>query len=852
MPNYIYLAAFSILLLNPLVMGQMPARREPKNYSQWKDALNTDKAVDPKTIQVPEGYAVELLYSATKDQGSLISLAFDAKGRLYVGRESKGIIRLTLPKMQEGKLAGEAIAGQIKIESVNEELLEPRGLLFVENELYVNANNSKGFYRLRDGNGDDTFDEVKLLKAIPGDVGHGRNDLTLGPDGKLYLILGNDTLLPEGFQQGVSAYRNYERDRLLPCDWNKNLFNYGVKPPAGVLVRTDREGGEWEVVAGGLRNPFGIAFNRQGDAFTFDADMEWDAGATWYRPTRINHLVSGGDFGWRQGVDKWRVWYPDSLPSNLDIGLASPTAVKNVPDSFRPAASPGDGGAILACDWAYGRIHWVELEPSGASYIGKDRPFISGRPLNVCDVEFGPDNSLYFVIGGRRTQSGIYRVVRVGSPEKPVAPSAEEVARMEAAKQARETRRQLEKFHGRVNPAAVDAAWPYLKHADVWLRHAARVALEAQPSASWRERALAEQNAMGGLQALLALVRVEQPSDCDAVLERLAKFDWKGLTKEERIALLRIYQLVLIRWGEQAKPHAEMLRTRMENLYPADFVEGNDLLCELLVHLESLQLVKKTLPLLDAASTPEEKLHYLMCLRLVKGPWEIEQRKLYFAWLQRAEKFPGAHYMPRFLEYIRQDAIATLREEEKVALGDLLKPAPTEDKYGDLPPRVFVKDWKLEDFQQELSTATNKPVAGDVVSGKELFVAAQCARCHRYQGEGSLVGPDLSSVGKRFGPRDMLLHTIEPSKVIDDKYKQVTVFTVQGQVLVGQQVAADAESLSVITDPTQPTKVTRVLRSDIEELKPSLLSPMPAGLLNTLEREEVMALLYYLQQGEAK
>ncbi|MFO0886091.1 MAG: hypothetical protein U0894_18230 [Pirellulales bacterium] len=54
-------------------------------------------------------------------------------------------------------------------------------------------------------------------------MGHGRNDLTLGPDGKLYLILGNDTLLPEGFQQGVSAYRNYERDRLLPCDWNKTF-----------------------------------------------------------------------------------------------------------------------------------------------------------------------------------------------------------------------------------------------------------------------------------------------------------------------------------------------------------------------------------------------------------------------------------------------------------------------------------------------------------------------------------------------------------------------------------------------------------------------------------------------------
>lgn len=852
MRHHIYLFGVVFFFLVNAIGAQEPARRVPKYYDQWKDALNAETAVDPRTIRVPEGYAIELLHSATKEEGSLISLAFDDRGRLYVGRETKGILRLTLPEMSEGKLVGEAAAKQIKIETIDDTLLEPRGLLFVEKDLFVNANNTKALFRLRDADGDDKFEEVKLLRTSPGDVGHGRNDLTQGPDGKLYLIHGNDTRLPDDFEQGVSAYRNYHTDRLLPCDWNKNLFNYGVKPPAGYLIRTDREGKQWEMIAGGFRNPFGIAFNRHGEPFTYDADMEWDAGAPWYRPTRINHIVSGGDYGWRQGVDKWRAWYPDSLPSTLDLGLGSPTAVKCVPDRFHPPTYAEDAGAILACDWAYGRIHWIDLEANGASYAAKSRPFISGRPLNVCDVEFGPDNALYFVNGGRRTQSGIYRVVKLPAKAAPAEISAEALAKGVSAKEARATRHRLEQFHGRVVDGAVDAAWPYLANSDPWLRHPARVALEAQPVATWKSRALSEKEPVVALHALLALVRVGTAEDAQPILDRLHTMDWKSLSKEDRILLLRIYQLSLIRYGRPQTIETAKLRERLEGWYPAEAVETNDLLCELLVSLESTVVVARTLPLLDAAPTPEEKLHYLMSLRLVKGLWKMEERKAYFTWLQRAEKFPGAHYMPRFLEYIRQDAVATLNEEERKELGELLLPAPKEDKYGDLPPRVFVKDWKLEDFTVEVANPAAEETKPDAGVGKQMFIAAQCARCHRFQGEGSLVGPELSSVGKRFGLRDLLLHTIEPSKVIDDKFKQVTVFTTQGLVLVGQQVAADAESLSIITDPTQPTKVTRVLRSDIEELRPSLLSPMPAGLLNTLEKEEVLSLVWYLHQSEVK
>ena len=43
--------------------------------------------------------------------------------------------------------------------------------------------------------------------------------------------------------------------------------------------------------------------------------MEWDLGTPWYRPTRINHVVSGSDYGWRSGSGKWPEYYEDSLPA---------------------------------------------------------------------------------------------------------------------------------------------------------------------------------------------------------------------------------------------------------------------------------------------------------------------------------------------------------------------------------------------------------------------------------------------------------------------------------------------------------------------------------------------------------
>ena len=77
--------------------------------------------------------------------------------------------------------------------------------------------------------------------------------------------------------------------------------------PGGAVLRFRPDGTRWEMVSNGFRNPFDLAFNEHGDLFAYDADMEWDLGMPWYRPTRICHVLPGAEWGWRNGTGKWPV-----------------------------------------------------------------------------------------------------------------------------------------------------------------------------------------------------------------------------------------------------------------------------------------------------------------------------------------------------------------------------------------------------------------------------------------------------------------------------------------------------------------------------------------------------------------
>jgi putative heme-binding domain-containing protein len=798
-----------LLTLSICATSALPGAAAPvpvdEDYNQWKQALGTNAATAPAHITARPDFRVELIRSARPEEGSWVALAFDPKGRIVVAREDRGLLRMTMGSN-----------GPVRVATINTNLLECRGLLFAHGALYANANNSKGLYRLRDLDGDDQFEDVQLLRATPGGVGHGRNQLALGPDGKIYSIHGDDVGLPREGVSTNSPLRHYGEDRLLACDWDKHLFNASAKMPFGHLIRTDAEGHSWELVAGGMRNPFGIDFNEQGDLFTFDADMEWDAGMPWYHPTRVLHLVAGGDYGWRRGTGVLPVWSADTLPSVVDIGLGSPTAVKfgtksNFPKPWR--------SALFILDWAYGKIHAVHLQPMGASYTGRAEVFLTGRPLNVTGIDFGPDGAMYFTTGGRRTQSGLYRVLWRGSettaPNQTVPPVRRE-----------------------------NDLWSALDSADAWERHRARIELEMRPADEWRERALGEKRPTAAFTALLALVRSGEKAPERSIVNRFQELMVQPLTAEQELIALRTLAVYFIRMGKPDAPAAERFSKLLESRYPRSDPRVNQSLCELLVYLESTNIISKTLDLLDVAATQEEKLHYLFDLRLVKSGWTVEDHRRYFTWLARARRdFHGARMLPTALNYIRADAEATLTPAERTALADVLaildKPATPAPP----PPiqRPFVKQWTMADFNQ--LTSGNR----DRNRGRRLFTEIGCAQCHRVGTAGGVAGPDLTAVGSRFDRRALLESIIEPSRVIADVYRTVSVTTKSGAIYDGRIVAEDANTVTLALNPVDPDHQQRVSRKEIVSRRISDISAMPQELLNTLTRDEILDLLGWLE-----
>ena len=325
--------------------------------------------------------------------------------------------------------------------------------------LYVMVNEGNelthGLYRVLDNDGDDQFDEVKLLKEIDGSGEHGLHAIVPSPDGEsLYIVCGNQSNIFEPDTSRVPLH--WGEDHLLPR--LETGFMAGVLAPGGFIMKTDPNGAEWELIANGFRNEFDAAFNRDGELFTFDADMEWDIGDPWYRPTRVNHVISGAEFGWRNGAGKWPDYYFDSYGAVINIGPGSPTGVAFGYGAKFPAKYQD---AFYIADWSFGKLYAIHLKPEGASYVGEPEEFITGQPFPITDVIINPhDGAMYVTVGGRQTQSALYRITYVGSE------STEPSERDPTFRAERKVRSQLESFHGRRDPQAVDAAWPHLGSSD--------------------------------------------------------------------------------------------------------------------------------------------------------------------------------------------------------------------------------------------------------------------------------------------------------------------------------------------------------------------------------------------------
>lgn len=850
-----------------------------------KEVVNDDPKV--QKISLPEGFAVEHIYSPSDSgKGSWVSMTFDDKGRMITSDQFGALYRIELPpigadstvKPKIEKLDLPKAPGDT---STNVSIGFAQGLLWANNSLYVMVNHNanekfatgSGLYRLQDTNGDDQFDKMTEMLALEGDGEHGPHSVILGPDSAIYVVAGNFTKIPK-----MNAYRitpNNQPDNLIPYILDTHGHDADSYNHGGWVAKTNADGSHWELIASGFRNTFDIEFNNDGELFAYDSDMEWDFGMPWYRPTRILHVTSGSEFGWRKGTAKWDANFMDNLPAVLNVGQGSPTNLINphnakFPEHYR--------NSLLAFDWSFGIIYSIHLIPDGATYKAEAEEFVSGSPLALTDGLIGPDGALYFLTGGRKLESDLYRVYYKDQDKINIA--KQDAVIPDGVK----LRREIEKYHkDSADVTAVAKIWPYLGYKDRHIRYAARVALEHQPLESWRKLAFEETNVVRLTEAMMAMSHVGDSTLQNLIFAKLATIPVEKLNATMLSNLTRVYEVNMARMGIPQGEIKDNLVKRLDPLYPASNNNLNRQLSKLLIVLGSENAVPKSLALLKVAKDEVDESVFMSSSNLIlrnpqygmdiadmlanippaqqiflattlsgtdKG-WTPELREEYFKWYYDAFGFKGGNSYIGFIDNARKLALKNVPSDKLVYYGklsgdSLLNGSGKRLAENVVHPKGPGRKWEVD---SALKVLDEDKAVRDFKRGKELFIAVKCQSCHTMKGEGGSIGPDLTQLGTRFTKKDMLEAIIEPSKVISDQYESKVFNMKDGSSLLGRLMSEDDNNYVISQNPYAPQVTKSIAKKDVKDIKRSEISIMPPGTLNTMSPDEVRDIMAYLMSG---
>ncbi|MEM7476139.1 MAG: cytochrome C, partial [Planctomycetota bacterium] len=558
---------------------------------------------------------------------------------------------------------------------------------------------------------------------------------------------------------------------------------------------------------------------------------------------------------------KWPSYYEDSLPPVVEIGPGSPTGVVSAEGAKFPTRYQD---AIFALDWTFGTIYAVHLQPDGAGYTGVAEHFVYSTPLPVTDAVI-VNGDLIFTVGGRGTQSAMFRVSYVGHEPTDTPKSVDKLA---AA--AREKRQSLEQYHAHQDDAAVAAAWPELNNEDRFIRYAARVALESQPVDSWSSKVYKEPDPRSRIVATIALARSGTSSHRKSAIKGLLALPAESLQESDQLKLLRAYALTFLRLGRPTELEREAIVAQIDPLLPSKSGDVNTELIRVLTYLQAPSVIAKAMQLIREAKEPElpdwgelatrnanyggtvlqmlnnhpptREIGYAFILRNMRSGWTLGERRSYFEFLNRAAKASGGASYTGYLQRLRDEALGNCSNEERAALenvtGENFNPTPD---FAVSAPKGPGQMWTLE---KAIEAARAKP---NFENGRSLYFSVKCGNCHRLRGLGGNIGPDLTSVPNKFDSRYVVQAIVEPSKDISDQYGSSVVLLEDGRILTGLTVN-DGENITVYPMNPDERPIT-VPRAEVDAIRNSKVSQMPMELLNSLNAQEIADLVGYVMAG---
>ena len=716
-----------------------------------------------------------------------------------------------------------------------------------------------------------------MLRSFDGDGEHGPHNIALAPDGQsLYLVLGNHTDIPQDL--GSAIPKNWDEDNLLPVIKDPSGHANDVKAPGGWVVKTDFEGKTWTIVNVGLRNTYDIAFNPDGELFGFDSDMEYDMGMPWYRPIRLCHLTSGGDFGWRTGTGKFASEFPDNLPGIANLGQGSPTGLLEgdglkFPEYYR--------NGLYLFDWSYGTMYFASLTPKGSSYTAEVSEFLSGVPLPLTNGIVGNDGALYFLTGGRRLESALYKLSYTGELNSKVKGLNEN----ELGKKERVLRKKIETFQTKADANQIEFIVKNLDHDDRYIRFSSRVALENQDVNIWKYQVAKGESVLRKTAIAIAIAHQGEDNDRIMALKTLSEMDWSVFNATEKIDFIRAIELLIIRTKQDLEPAVK--KAIKDKLLPAYLNESpsiNKQLSAVLSYLDVSEILEPTIYKMENDTITsnlksdylsgdvskrsdqygkdvenmlknmpnQQNISFAKSLSEVKTGWTKALRERYFRWYNRALKKSGGKQYANFIKAIQRRALENVPDDEREYFEALSSESMNEqiDLMKDVKmPEGPGKNYTVSDVEKVFA-ANNKSV--NFKNGENFFRASLCISCHSIKGIGGNSGPELTQVGTRFSIKDIAEAIIHPSKTVSDRYRNTIYHLNNGNTITGRPVEERDDDIIVSVNAFSPDITSKIKRSDIVKTEASEHSAMPAGLINSLNEKELSDLVAFLVAGGDK
>ena len=389
----------------PLDPGVVPETAASKSavVVSLKDFDSKKSAPPSDRFKTKPGFIVDEVLDHSS-VGSVIAMAFNEFGHIVASQEG-GPLVLIYDADKDGTPE--------KTREYCTLVQNVQGILPLNGDVYVTGDGPEGagLYRLIDEDRNGELEKAEILVQFQGTAGeHGAHQITFGPDGCIYAVIGNHTQLAATPDVSSTFRDPYEGDLVQPRFQDPGGHADGIKAPGGTVIRYELTTKRVQTVAGGLRNSYDLTFHPSGSLYLHDSDMEADIGAVWHRATSVFRIGEGSEFGWRSGWANWPEYYLDRQPAIASSGRGSPTGITTYSHIKFPAKYHR---TLFSADWSEGRILCMNVESADKSKP-KVEDFVSGTPMNVTDLEVGPDGWLYFCTGGRGTDGGIYRVRWVG------------------------------------------------------------------------------------------------------------------------------------------------------------------------------------------------------------------------------------------------------------------------------------------------------------------------------------------------------------------------------------------------------------------------------------------------------